>query len=270
MPRRLVWLWLLLVGLRRHPRVGLLLREVHADTHDFLEQRTLWKLQLDEALLAFGQVAQRGRLAEDILEDLQANRRLVVRGRHEDAARGRDLEAEHRGRVEVGEEDEDVVLLVLAAQVLDEAGAPRPLLLQPLHLVGAGVWVPVDPLRVGVERADVARGRVREPPHRHAADAVGALGVFVLPCDVVARAGREHVHVVVAGEALGDETAEMLGPAEDFRAVPLDDEGDSHDSVCSRAASSRMTRASPKSASRRRWPAITFARRPSSNACWSI
>ena len=130
---------LVLVGQRRHARVGLLLREVDADADDLLEQRPLGELQLDEAPLAVGQVAQGGRLREDVLEDLQANRRLVVRGRHEDAARGRDLEAEHGRRVEIREEDEDVVLLVLAAQVLDQAGAPRSLLLQPLHLVGAAV-----------------------------------------------------------------------------------------------------------------------------------
>ena len=52
---------------------------------------------------------------------------------------GVDLEAEHRRCVEIGEEDQDVVLLVVAAQVVDERRAPRPLLLQPLHLVVRGV-----------------------------------------------------------------------------------------------------------------------------------
>ena len=153
-----------------------------------------------------------------------------MRGRDEDAARRRDLEAEHRRRVEIREEDQDVVLLVVPPQVLDERRAPRPLLLQPLHLVGAAVRVVVDPLGVRVERVDVARARVREAPHGDAADAVGAFRVLVLPRDVVARAGRQHLDVVLRGEALGDEAAEMLGSAEDFRAVALDDEGEFHES----------------------------------------
>ena len=123
------------------------------------EQRPLGKLHFDEAALALGQVAQRGRLAEDVLEDLEPDRRLVVRGRHQDAALRRDLEAEHGRRVEIGEEDQDVVLLMVAPQELDQPRAPRPLLLQPLHLVGAAVRVVVDPLGEGVERVDVAGAR---------------------------------------------------------------------------------------------------------------
>src|SRR5207244_3452 len=84
--------------------------------------------------------------------------------------------------------------------------------------------------------------------------------------DVVLRAARQDVDLMATGEAFGDETAEMFGSAEDLRAVPLDDEGDLHEAVFSSAASSRLMRASPKSASRRRWPAITCARRLSSNA----
>ena len=106
------------------------------------------KLLLHELPLAVGEVAERRRPAEDVLEDLEPDRRLVVRGRHEDAARRRDLEAEHRRRVEIGEEDQHVVLLVMPPQVVDERRAPRPLLLQPLHLVGAAVRVVVDPVGV--------------------------------------------------------------------------------------------------------------------------
>src|SRR5262249_4405543 len=95
---------------------------------------------------------------------------------------------------------------------------------------------------------------------------IDALGVLVLPRDVVAGAGRDHVDVVRDGEPLGDEPAEMLRSAEDLGAVALDDERDLHDSVWSSAVSSPVMRASPKSASRRRCPAITCARTASSKA----
>ena len=85
-----------------------------------------------------------------------------------------------------------------------------------------------DPVRVLVERLDVARARVGEAPHRHAAQPVGAFGVLVLPGDVVARAGRQHVDLVPLGQPLGDQPAVVLGAAEDLGAVALNDEGDSH------------------------------------------
>ena len=66
--------------------------------------------------------------AEDILIDTEANRRLVVRGRHEDALLGRDLRAEDGGRIEVREENQDVVLVLIAFEILEESGAPGSLL----------------------------------------------------------------------------------------------------------------------------------------------
>ena len=82
-----------------------------------------------------------------------------------------------------------------------------------------------DPVRVAVERLDVACSRVREAPDRHAAHAVGAFLVLVLPGDVVARAGRQDIDIVLGSEAFGDEPAQLLGPAEDFGAISLDDKG---------------------------------------------
>src|SRR6185369_13954641 len=117
-----------------------------------------------------------------------------------------------------------------------------------------------------VERIDVARDRGGEPAYGDAADAVGAFGILVLPGHVVLGATGQHVDVVARRKALGHEAAQMLGSSEHLRAVPLDDESDLHDSVCRSAVSSRVMRASPKSASRRRWPAMTCARSPSSKA----
>ena len=79
--------------------------------------------------------------AEDIAVDAEMDRRLVVRRRDEDASAGIDLQAEHRRRVEIVVEDERLVLLVMALQVFDQAGRPRPLPLQPLHLVGGVVRI---------------------------------------------------------------------------------------------------------------------------------
>ena len=96
-------------------------------------------MRREEAALALGVVGQSSRQAEQLPVDLQVDRRLVVRRRHEDGLVRRDLDAEHGRRVEIGEEHQDVVLLVAALEVLDERRAPRPLLPQPLQLV-LGVW----------------------------------------------------------------------------------------------------------------------------------
>src|SRR5262249_10002190 len=221
---------------------------------------------MHQPALALGVVDERRRPAEHVLEDLEPERRLVVRCRHDDAAGGHHLETGHGRRVKIGEEDENVVLLMMAAQVLVERGAPRALLLEPFHLVGAVVGVVVDPVRVLVERRQVAGAGVGEAAHVDAADAVGALGVLVLPRHVVARARREHVDLVLRGQPLGDESAEMLRAAEDLGAVALDHKGELHDRFPMMRARSRAMRSSPKSASRRRWPAITLARRSSSKA----
>src|SRR5437588_5436217 len=154
----------------------------------------------------------------------------------------------------------------MALQIVDQAGAPGALLLQPVELVGACVRVVVNPVGVRVERLDVPRLAAGESPNGDAAHPIGSFAVHVRPGHVVTRAAGEHVDLVGRGEPLGDEPAQMLRPAENFRAVPLDDEREFHDNVWTSALSSRVMRASPKSASRRRCPASTFARRSSSNA----
>src|SRR5580693_6532226 len=155
---------------------------------------------------------------------------------------------------------------MVPAEIVDQRRAPWPLLLEPLHFVGATVGIGVDPVRVLVEGRDVAGAGVREAPHRDAADAVGPLGVFVPPGDVVAGAGRQDVDLVLRDKPLGDQPAEVLGSSEHLRPVALDDEGESHEVRPSITPRSRTVRASPKSARRRRWPAITLALRSSSNA----
>ena len=214
---------------RRHPGILAVLRDVDADARHLFEQRAIPELVLHEPPFALGQIAEGRRLAEDVLEDAETDGRLVVGRRDEHAPRGDDLEAEHRRRIEVREEDQDVVLALVPLQVFDERRAPRSLLLEPLELVGAAVRVVVDPLGQLVERLDVARGGAGEAPHRHAADAVHALRIFVLPGHVVAGAGGQHLDVVLEGEPLGEQPAQLFGSAQDFGAVALDDEGEFHE-----------------------------------------
>ena len=184
--------------------------------------------RVQEPPLDVGVVGDGLRLAEQVLVEPQLDRRLVVRGRHEDAARRVDLQAQRGRRVQVREEDQDVVAAVRALQVLEQPGRHRALAAQPVLLVGVGVRVVEDPVREAVELLDVAGLAGGEAPHRDAADAVDALGVLVLPGDVVAGAGGQHFDLVPRREALGDQAAVVLRAAEDVGAVALDDERDLH------------------------------------------
>ena len=110
-----------LVGGGRHPRVRLLLRQVDADADDLLEQRPLGELALDELPLALGEVAD---APPGVLKtSLKISSRIAGSScavEHEDAACRGDLEAEHRRRVQIGEEHQHVVLLMVPPQVLDQ------------------------------------------------------------------------------------------------------------------------------------------------------
>src|SRR5580765_6470282 len=109
---------------QRHPWVGLLLRDVDPDAGQFFEQRSIRKLTLHELLFALREIAERGDTAEQFLEYLQLDGRLIVGGRHEDAASRADLRPQHRRRIQIREEDQDLVLLMLASEVVDERGTP--------------------------------------------------------------------------------------------------------------------------------------------------
>ena len=122
----------------------------------------------------------------------------------------------------------DLVLLVMALQVLDQAGRPWALPLQPLHFVGGCVRILEYPVGVAGEIGDVARVRVRKAADRDAAHAIGAFGVLVFPGDVVARARREHVDIVALREPFGRQAARVFRSAENLCSVSLNDESDPH------------------------------------------
>src|SRR5918998_1378570 len=151
----------------------------------------------------------------------------------------------------------------MASEILEQRRTPGALHLEPLQLLVAAVLVGEDPVRVLVEGLNIAHLRVGKAPHGDAANAIRALRIFVLPVDVVAGAGRQHLDVMATGEALGDQAAVILGSPEDLGAVPLHDECNLHDGtpVSSNVASSCRMRASPNSATRRRCPAMIWARR---------
>ena len=87
---------------------------------------------------------------------------------------------------------------------------------------------------------------------------VRSLGIFVRPGEVIPGARGEDVHLMTEGQALRDEAAVVFGAAEDFRAVTLNDNRNSHDvTVSSICRSLGSTAFRPKSCTRRRWPAIT-------------
>ena len=91
-------------------------------------------------------------------------------------------------------------------------------------------------------------------------------GVLVLPGDVVLRAGRQHLDLVLRREPLGDQPAVVLGSAEDLGAVALDDECNLQrdilitQSVDMTSRSRASMRSGAKSARRRRCPSSTRAR----------
>src|SRR5438105_3051462 len=178
--------------------------------------------------LDFGVVCNGSRRAEHFLVDVEPDCRLIVRRWDQDCLLRRHSHAEHRRRIQVREENQNVVLILMALQVLQERRAPGSLLTQPFNLIFAGMRGVEDPFRVAVERIDVARPAVGEAANGHTADAIGSLRVFVLPADVILRAGREDVDLVLRREAFGDETAVVLRSAQNLGAVALDDKSYAH------------------------------------------
>ena len=138
------------------------------------------------------------------------------------------LHPEVRRPVAVGEEDDRVVLRLVAAQVLDERGRHRPVLLEPAPLLLVAVLEEADLVGDGIEGPDVARTRHREAAHPHAVHTRLACREHVLPAHVVGRRGGEHLDLVALGHVLGDPAAVQLGAAHHLRPVALDDEGDLH------------------------------------------
>ena len=172
--------------------------KIDAAPDRFLGDRADVECCLEERLLDLSVESDRFGPLEHLCVDPEMNRRFVVCGRGEDAALGSDLQAQHRRRVEVCEEYDRIVGLPVSGKVIEQGRAPWALLLQPRHLIVARMRVVEDPFGVAVECVDVPRMRVWEATHGDAVDALAALGILVRPRDVVARAGGQHVDVVLS------------------------------------------------------------------------
>ena len=205
-------------------RVRLCLRQLDPAAHCFFLHGADGKMRRQESAFNLSVVRETRRLAEKLLVNLQPDRRLVVSRRHEDALARSDLHAEDGRRIEIREEDQNVVLMLISFQVVEQRRAPWALLTQPLELVFPRVRAREDPFRVTVERMDVAGPGVGEPTNGHATDAVRAFAVLVLPGNVIGRARSQHIDLMTWRQALGDQPAVILGPAEYLGAVALDDE----------------------------------------------
>ena len=201
-------------------------RELDAAAHRLLDRRADREQLPEKPTLDVGVVGDPGREREHLPVETESDRRLVVRRRHQDASGRVHPQPEDRRRIQIREEDQRVIRPMVLLEIREQARAPRPLPLQPFLLVRRRMVVVEYPVGVFIERLQVPRAVVRETSYGHSADPVFALPVLVFPGDVVARAGGQHIHLMPAGEPLGDQPAVILGAAEYLRAVALDDERD--------------------------------------------
>src|SRR5207237_7258384 len=67
-----------------------------------------------------------------------------------------------------------------------------------------------------------------EPPHEHAADAIGPLAVVVLPRSSIPRGGGQHFDVVAKAQLSRQQAARMFGARRDLAAEPRGDERKLH------------------------------------------
>src|SRR6266853_2559063 len=243
----------------RHAWVRVVLRDVDAYANHLFDRRSIRKVALHESPFTLSVVENRRAPADDIAIDVEMDSRLVGASRtgrscrHKNASLWRDLETEHGRRVQIGEEHKDVVLLLRPSQILDQSRTPRSELLEPIQLLRDRKSVVEDPGTGLVEGLDVAGLSISESPDRDAADPVGAFGVFVFPGDRIAGTRREHIHVVLGRETLGDEPAVMFGPSADLRTVAMDDEGDLQERGSTNCGSKRPARTRDVHGSDARW-----------------
>ena len=168
-------------------------------------------------------ISPRG-MPEQAPEEVEVDRPLVVGGRHQHGLVGDQRQAERRREVEVRVEEEAVVVVGVGSDPLDQERRERSLPPHPLGLVEERVRGGVEPVRVAPERAHAARAVHGEPAHADPVDRLHARRVDVPPGEVVARAGGQHLDVVVGRERLRHAAALVLGPPVDLGAVALHDE----------------------------------------------
>ncbi len=199
-----------------------------SDTHHHARRLRVAGHALDEGTLLVRVVHERAHAPEDGREEAHAECAVTLgRGDEQGLRRHRAQRVERVGVAEA-EEDEEIVVAGVGADVLHEGGACRPLGLEPRQLVAERVDLVKDDARPPSELLRVALARHGEAPHLDAVDGLDALGALVAPRDVVGGAGGEHLHRNVRGQALGDVPRVQFGAAVDVGAVALDDDRDFH------------------------------------------
>ena len=90
--------------------------KIDAASNRFLSDRPDVERPLEKGLFDLGVIGDRPWPLKHLFVDIEMDRRLVMRGRDEDAALGGNVEAEHRRRVEVREENDRIVRAASASQ----------------------------------------------------------------------------------------------------------------------------------------------------------
>ena len=196
-----------------------------------------------------------GRL-EDIVEERQADRGLVVRRGMQHGAVAHERQPQDSRVVQIRRERQQVV--VARTDRFDQTGRDRSLLVDPVEavnvadLLGSREQVQGEATEVGV--ALLGGG---EAVHRHAVLDRGAGLVLVRPCPHVTRTGGERLDrpTVERSEVLREHPRSHLGAAEDVRAVSRRHERELHESTGAIASRNRARVRSSVKSCRRHVPA---------------
>ena len=195
---------------------------IEADTEDDVRDVLVPEAALHEVALLWREEAERTREREEPAVRRECQRQLVVRGRDEDRALRHDRQAECRGLVDVGPEEDRVVRLTLLVEELEERRRVRSLSARPVELVREGVLLeedaPFDRLELRI-----AAARDREAAHRHAAHRVIPRAVMLGPGPVVECGRRRDLDLMAAGKPLDHRARVALRAPDDLLTVPLHD-----------------------------------------------
>ena len=203
--------------------------DLRADADDHAWHRLVLGHALDQRALLVRVVHEGAHAAEHRRIDAEAQRAVALRGRHQDRLRRHRARAMERVVVAEAEEDEEVVIGFVAADVLDEVRAGGTFGIEPRQLIAHRMLLREHSLRPRRELDRIAVADVLEAVHRNAVHHLLAFGQLVLPRNVIAmRARGQHLDLDVFGQVLGDVTRVLLRAAVDVGAVALNDDRDFH------------------------------------------
>ena len=163
---------------------------------------------------------------EDRLHEVHVDGEFVMGCGKEDAGFMDDFQSFDGGVIEVGEEEEDVEVVLLVGHGVDEAGAIRSLLDDPVFFVPVLGRGGKKFLRMRVEAFDVPFALDIEALDGHPFEDGLPFRVMGLPGDVVFGGGGEYRYITAVDvEAFGHVAGQSFGSAHHIFSVPLDDDG---------------------------------------------